>query len=188
MPAKKSHPKPSTIASVYASVIYYPTLAWNMFNGRLTGRWDWWNEVVEGVVLGAVPFSKDVAKLEQLGVRAVVNTCHEFFGHPELYQKHQITQHHMPTVDFTHPSLEDVRQAVDFMIQQIDQGKKVYVHCKAGRARSATVVICYLMKRMNLDPQSAQNLVLEKRKQVLKTVFKRPVVQEYYQSLTPEES
>lgn len=173
----------SFLASVYASVIYYPTLAWNMFNGRLTGRWDWWNEVDDGVVLGAVPFSGDVPKLSELGIGAVVNTCHEFCGHPEQYKKYGITQHHMPTVDFTHPSLKDVNKAVEFMVKQIAAGKKVYVHCKAGRARSATVVICYLIKQRQMDPKDAQELVLSKRKQVLKSVYLRPVVQEFSRSL-----
>ncbi|GEM_PF-1511581 len=164
---------------VYASTVYYPTLWWNVWNGRILRRWQWWNEINDDLVLGAVPFRRDVSRLLDIGVRAVVNTCEEFAGHSQLYQEFQITQHHMPTIDFTHPTLESVVGAVKFMQEQVGQGRRVYVHCKAGRARSATVVMCYLMAIHGVSAEEAQEQILQCRKQVLPTVYRRPVIQQF---------
>lgn len=68
--------------------------------------------------------------------------------HFQEWKKHGVTQLKIPTVDFTAtPTQEDICKAVDF-IQDYRDNKKgsVYVHCKAGRTRSATVVACYLVK------------------------------------------
>lgn len=166
----------------YAALVYYPSFWWNVWNGRVTRRWEWWTEIDDDLVLGAVPFRSDVGKLVQLGVRAVVNTCEEFPGHARLYQELGITQFHMPTTDFTHPEIESVVAAVDFMESQIAQGHRIYVHCKAGRARSATVAICFLMANRNVSAQEAQQL-LKKRTQVLATIWSRPVVEQFAQRL-----
>ena len=45
---------------------------------------------------------------------------------------------------FEVPSFSKLKTGVDF-IKSIDDGK-VYIHCKAGRTRSATLVACYLME------------------------------------------
>lgn len=41
-----------------------------------------------------------------------------------------------------------------------------YVHCKAGRGRSTTLVICYLVREMRMSPQEAYSFVRQKRPQV----------------------
>lgn len=46
---------------------------------------------------------------------------------------------------FETPSHEKLLQGVSKMESFSENGKTVYVHCKAGRTRSATLVGCYLM-------------------------------------------
>lgn len=46
---------------------------------------------------------------------------------------------------FETPSQEKLLQGVSKMEFFSKNGKTVYVHCKAGRTRSATLVGCYLM-------------------------------------------
>lgn len=45
------------------------------------------------------------------------------------------------------PSLEWLRQQVDFIEQQRAAGRVVYVHCRAGVSRSGMVLVAYLMAR-----------------------------------------
>ena len=85
----------------------------------------------------------------------------------------------MPTIDFTHPSYEDVCQAVEFIELSVAQGKTVYVHCKAGRARSATVAICWLMKSRQISAVEAQKLLSKARPHVNQHLPSRPVVKEF---------
>lgn len=167
------------IRQYYADAVFYPTLWWNMLLGRVLQVRNWWDPIGDDVILGAYPFEIDVPELSRLGVGAVVNTCHEYQGPTNAYEKHGIVQHHIPTTDFTHPSRKDVVSAVDFMDNQIRQGKKVYVHCKAGRARSATIVACWLIRNQQISAVEAQKQMLRSRPHVNKRIAERPVVLEF---------
>ena len=54
-----------------------------------------------------------------------------------------------------------------------------YIHCKAGRGRSTTIVLCYLVKYKNMTPTTAFEHVRSKRARVLLTRSQRKVVQEF---------
>ena len=57
-----------------------------------------------------------------------------------------MTQHWFETVDFQPPSLPAIQQGLDVLEQARTSGHSAYVHCKAGKGRSAVVTACYLMK------------------------------------------
>lgn len=162
-----------------ARLIFYPTLWWNMLLGRCLKVRNWWDEVDSDVIIGAFPFARDVKRMASEGVGAVVNTCEEYGGPVDQYTEHDIRQLRIPTVDFTHPSLTDVERAVDFMVQQIEEGRRVYVHCKAGRARSATVVLCWLIRCKQITAEEGQALLLKARPHVNPRLPSRPVVQQF---------
>lgn len=164
---------------IYADVVFYPTLFWNVLLGRVLKTQNWWDEVDEDIVLGAFPFARDVKGLAGIGVGAVVNTCAEYAGPTAEYERFGIEQLRVPTIDFTHPSLESLESATEFMAQQIASGKRVYVHCKAGRARSATVVACWLIRNRNMSAQDAQQKMLAVRRQTNPRIAERPVVMEF---------
>lgn len=162
-----------------ARLLFVPTLLWNMLLGRLLGLRHWWDPVDDHVILGAFPFARDARKLQALGVRAVVNTCEEYAGPQAAYRDADIEQLRIPTIDFTPPSLPDVEQAVQFMDEQIAQGKKVYVHCKAGRGRSATVVLCWLVANRQMTPEAAQAHLISARPHVNRGLAQREVVKQF---------
>ena len=121
---------------ILARSLFYPTFLWNYGLARILHRRHWWDPVDEYVLLGALPLKSDVPKLAKLGVRAVVNMCQEYPGPRKLYEKYQIEQLWLPTVDFNPPSLESVQRGVAFLKQKTEEKSRVYVHCKAeiGRA------------------------------------------------------
>lgn len=174
---------PDSTAACYhrlrARAAFYPTLLWNCLLGRWLKVRNWWDPIDPQVLLGGYPFASDAQPLHAAGVRAVVNTCEEYAGPIAQYQRLGIDQFHMPTTDFTHPRLHDVVQAVEFIQQHVQRGESVYIHCKAGRARSATVAACWLIKYRQLTPQQAQQRLLEARPHVSPTVYQRPVVQQF---------
>lgn len=62
-----------------------------------------------------------------------------------------VEQLKLPTPDFiASPSPEFIDKGVAFILNHRRQQNSVYVHCKAGRTRSATIVACYLMKASKL--------------------------------------
>lgn len=52
----------------------------------------------------------------------------------------------MPVLDKTSPSEEQLENGVKWGLEQVAQGKKLYVHCSAGHERSATFVAALLLK------------------------------------------
>ncbi|MGC6442297.1 MAG: dual specificity protein phosphatase family protein [Rubripirellula sp.] len=175
--------KTNLVNKVYAKVVFYPTLAWNCLLGRILKVRNWWDHVDPNVIVGAYPFARDVRAMSQAGVTSVVNTCEEYVGPVDQYDKFGIEQLRIPTTDFTHPRLEDVQRAVEFVEQQVQRGGTVYIHCKAGRARSATVALCWLMKYRQMDLLSAQEHLLRHRAHVNPRLTQRPVVLQFQNTL-----
>jgi atypical dual specificity phosphatase len=126
-----------------ARLAYYPSVA---FNGLMCGLglWNKWDAIDASVLLGIVPSERDLDELHGLGVRSVVNLCKEFTGHGARMAVRGMEQLHLPTLDFCSPTAEDIERGVRYIGEARGRGK-VYVHCKAGRGRSATVALCYLM-------------------------------------------
>lgn len=143
----------------------------------------WWDHVDPHLIVGARPFSRDVPRLHQHGVTAVVNTCEEIPGPVRAYEQYGIHQLRIPTTDFTHPLLADIETAVEYVQSEINAGGTVYVHCKAGRARSATIALCWLIKYRGLTPAQAQQQLLEARPHVNRHLTERPAVREFVERL-----
>lgn len=58
----------------------------------------------------------------------------------------------------------------------------VYVHCKAGRTRSATLVACYLIKRYGLTPEESVRFMTRRRSQVFLHTKQWQAIEEYHKS------
>ena len=168
---------------IAARLLFLPTLAWNLLLNRVHRNWPWYSRVEDHVLIGALPFHATVAQLKDEGVAAVVNMCEEYAGPTGEYERLGIEQLRVLTVDFNHPSLQDVRRAVIFMQDHISAGRSVYVHCKAGRGRSATVVLCWLMDVKGMTPEEAQLFLSQKRPQVMRKLCNREVVREFYRGI-----
>lgn len=141
-----------TVRAAIAYLLFYPTLLWNVLLSRVFGFRHWWDFVSDDLVLGALPLRSDVSRFHELGVRFVINTCLETKGPIELYDQLGIRQLHLPTVDYAAPNLPDVMKALDFIASCHGRGI-VYLHCKAGRGRSATIALCWMIQSGGLCPR-----------------------------------
>ena len=149
---------------------------------RLLRRLNWWDFIDEDLLLGARPFARDVTKLHSLGVRHVINTCAEYAGPVRHYEAVGIDQLWLPTVDFVPPTLDAIRQAIAYLESARGDGV-TYVHCKAGRGRSATIALCWLMHQRRIPPEQAIAELRKARPQVPLAIGRRRVVQDYWATL-----
>lgn len=71
---------------------------------------------------------------------------------PQQWKDNGIEHKHIVTPDFLGVSIDKIDEANKYIDAELlkNPNAKFYVHCKAGRGRSATVVLCKLMKS---DPQ-----------------------------------
>ncbi|XP_020105450.1 putative dual specificity protein phosphatase DSP8 [Ananas comosus] len=163
-------------------ILFYPTLVYNVIRNKTDAEFRWWDQVDQFLLLGAVPFPSDVPCLQQLGVRGVVtlNEPFETLVPTSLYEAHDIDHLVIPTRDYLFaPSLDDAQCAVDFIHKNASQGKTTYVHCKAGRGRSTTIVLCYLVEHKHMTPEAALNHVRSRRPRVLLAPAQWQAIQEY---------
>jgi atypical dual specificity phosphatase len=171
-----------------ARSLYYPTLGFNMLMGRFLKVRNWWDRVNEYCVLGAVPLSGDPARLRDLGITGVINMCEEYAGPVAEYERLGIEQLWLPTTDFQHPTRDMIERGAEFLQRHRHQGGQVYVHCKAGRARSATVVLWWLVRYCGLSREQAQQHLLKVRPHVHSTVYRRPAIEELVRDLERDET
>ncbi len=167
---------------ISAKLVFLTTLIWDVLVCQVIRRQNWWDEVEPNLILGAFPTSSSVKRLSELGVCAVVNMCDEFAGPAQEYAQFGIDQLKIPTVDFSEPLTDEIQRAIDYINRHRGKPGSVFVHCKSGRGRSATVVLCWLIQEHDLSPEAAQLRLQKRRGQVLKNLFQRRCVQQFLRS------
>ncbi|CAN6807530.1 hypothetical protein Bca4012_001989 [Brassica carinata] len=171
------------LVGVGARALFYPTLVYNVVRNKVEAEFHWWDRVAQFILLGAVPFQSDVPRLKELGVCGVItlNESYETLVPSSLYKSYCIDHLVIATRDYCFaPSMEAICQAVDFIHRNASLGKTTYVHCKAGRGRSTTVVICYLVQHKHMTPEAAYDYVKSIRPRVKLATTQWKAVLEYY--------
>jgi atypical dual specificity phosphatase len=166
----------SAIKTLLVRLSFLPTLWYNRCM-VLAGIWRPWDWIDEYICLGALPTRRMLTELQAQGVGGAINMCREFRGHRAAMDSLNIEQLHLPTLDYHPPGLHEADLALAFIDRIIESGRKVYIHCKAGRARSATIVLCYLIRRYHISPEEALRRVKQKRPHVNAYIEQREVVQ-----------
>jgi len=162
------------LARMFARVTYLPTLAYNLGMERLSLR-RWYDRIDNTVILGALPFrsayTEKMVSAEKIGGVVSMNEDYELsmFSHQlPGWRNLGVDFLQLATVDIFHaPNQEKLERGVDFINSVAPTGQSVYVHCKAGRTRSATLVGCYLMTANGWTPEQAVQHMKERRPHVL---------------------
>jgi protein-tyrosine phosphatase len=100
-----------------------------------------WNTVVPRLLIGRKLNKTEAAEACRQGVSAVLDLTAEF---SEVAPFLAMTYRNLPILDLTAPSPQQLHEAIRFISEQRSRGT-VYVHCKIGYSRSATVVGAYLL-------------------------------------------
>ncbi|XP_017008741.2 phosphatidylglycerophosphatase and protein-tyrosine phosphatase 1 [Drosophila takahashii] len=175
-------------AAMFARVSFYPTLLYNVLMEKASAR-NWYDRIDEHVILGALPFRSQANDLiAQENMKAVVSMNEDyeltaFSNNTEKWNKLGIEFLQLATTDiFESPNQEKLFRGVEFMNKFLPLKQRigglsssqlpenvgsVYVHCKAGRTRSATLVGCYLMMKNGWNPDQAVEHMRQCRPHIL---------------------
>jgi len=133
----------------------------------------WYTEITPHITLGAAPLkSRGHFHHIRSTHHAVLSMVEAFEHSPHLmgvpvmaedWHQAGLAFLHLPNQDLAPVRLEDVKRAVEWMHEHISQNRKVYIHCLAGISRSATIVICYLIKYGRCSPENAIAFVRSRR-------------------------
>lgn len=172
---------------MFARITFFPTLVYNLFMEKVSSR-RWYDRIDENIILGALPFRSMTRNLiEKENVKAVVSMNEDyeltFSLNEKTWSKYKIDFLQLATTDiFEAPCQKNLLSGIEFInkylplksrIKQFandtlpDTNGTVYVHCKAGRTRSATLVCCYLMMKNGWNPEEAVKHIRNCRPHIL---------------------
>ena len=133
------------------------------FHETIMGR-IWFSRITAKLWLGGAPiYRRDYAYIMQQDITAVVNVRNEGKDETDFYDRHGITHVQYSVPDVTVPDERIITEAVDWMKEQVGDGRTVLVHCAKGRGRSATILAAYLMREEALTFADANALMKSKR-------------------------
>lgn len=130
-----------------------------------------WGEVAPGLWTGAYP--QDAADVDVLvagGVTTVVNLCADEEYRPgaraavtAAYAAAGVVEHRLTSADYGNLAPELLTAGAQTVGAALDAGEQVYLHCRAGWQRSATVAAATLVARGGTDPREALDAISRRR-------------------------
>ncbi|CAF2137453.1 unnamed protein product [Rotaria magnacalcarata] len=108
-------------------------------------------------ILPTLALQKYLIEQEKIDAVVSMNEDYEltYVSDQSLWAKHEIQHLRLPTRDFSNPQIENLFRGVKFLRTVRKANKTAYVHCKAGRQRSANLVACYLIDTYGMTPDEA---------------------------------
>ncbi|MCX7717312.1 MAG: dual specificity protein phosphatase 23 [Candidatus Sumerlaeaceae bacterium] len=139
--------------------------------------------LIDGVLAGSGHpqrcgnLSRVLAALAADGIGAIVSLDETGLSRAHLHE-HGLRHLHLPVIDFSIPTLEQVRQFVQFVREQRARNSAVLVHCGAGIGRTGTMLACYLVAE-GADPAEAIQTVRARRPGSIETPEQEQFVHDF---------
>ena len=135
----------------------------------------WWHKVTNQIYLGALPFVGHIESFKKMGVTSVLSIVESFEREKSFiaspvkkgeWEKHNIRNIHLSHPDFIPVSLVVLYKSACALKDEIAKNERVYVHCKAGRGRSASAILSYFIMFKGWSFEKAFNFLKSKRSHI----------------------
>jgi protein-tyrosine phosphatase len=128
-------------------------------------------EVGDGLLVGAYPLdAEDVARIAGADVDVVYNLVEdaeydagERDAVAAALEAAGVSERRRPLVDYGNVPEAALDRAVDEVLADLEAGRRVYLHCRAGWQRSATVAAGVLALREDLAIEDALDVLRERK-------------------------
>ncbi len=100
-------------------------------------------EITSQLYLGGQYKLTGLDRLKTYGITAIVNM--RTLPIPHQVVVNNFNTLHLPTTDHTPPTIVHLNKGIAFIHAEINDGGKVYVHCRWGEGRGPSMIIAYLM-------------------------------------------
>ena len=147
------------------SLVYYTFYAYNrvLSNLRyfktLENKFEA-NEIINDIFLGSISSCYDINELKNKGITHIISVIAGFTPPFSNDFKYLVIN----ALDNENNDLtENFEFSNDFIQNALDENGKVLIHCMAGRSRSATILIAYIIKTFGMDVENAILSVQNKR-------------------------
>ena len=107
--------------------------------------------VIAGVLAGMAkpgginPLEADLGEIKAQGIRAIVTLTEEPLDR-KIVAACGFEYLHLGVQDFMPPTLDQMKECIDFIDRMRALKKPVALHCYAGLGRTGTMLACYLVK------------------------------------------
>lgn len=130
-----------------------------------------WGAVAPALFTGSYPQdARDVEALAAAGITTVVNLCRDGEYRPgaraavgAAYAAAGIVEYRLPSEDYGGLAPELLERGAALVGAALDAGATVYVHCRAGWQRSASVAAAALVVRDGIDVPAALAAIRRRR-------------------------
>ena len=120
-------------------------------------------EVGDGLLVGAYPLdAEDVSRIAGAGADVVYNLVEDAeYANGErdalsaALEAAGVHERRLPLVDYGRLGLEELDRAVAEVVGDLEEGRRVYLHCRAGWQRSAAVAAGVLALREQIGIEEA---------------------------------
>ncbi len=104
----------------------------------------------------------------------VVNMCAEWKGPVRIYERFGVEQLRLPTADVSAPSLDSLERGVRFIRDKLAKNPRgsIFIHCKCGIGRSASILVCYMVAERGMSPEAAMQRLQSLRAEVSKDILR----------------
>tara|TARA_B100000212_G_scaffold325350_1_gene286942 strand:- start:3965 stop:5608 length:1644 start_codon:yes stop_codon:yes gene_type:complete len=99
--------------------------------------------------------------LKLYGHNSILNLRSEFDD--QIYSLELTNYKHIRITEYKSPSLMQLEEGADYIYRVINQGSKIYIHCREGISRAPLFACAYLVKYLNFTTDESIEYIKRKR-------------------------